>query len=426
MHNLRSHIQSYFLTASARFFILPLLLSTLTEAVETLDTTTLHGKNLLGYQGWFSAPSDSSKLDRWHHWFRGKEGERKPVIDVWPDTSEFDEDELIPTHLKMPDGSPAKLFSSYNEKSVVRHFKWMEETGIDGILLQRFIGESQNSDFFDFRNKVTRNVMAGAEKHGRVFALEYDMAAKQAEMIKKDWMFLVDEIGITRSPRYLHHRGKPLLALWGIGFTHRGGSPEQAMELLDWFREKAPEKYRATILGGVPANWREGKGDSLPGLEWAKVYRSIDVISPWSVGRYRSSAGVNDFLNRFLIPDLAETNRYGIEYMPVVFPGFSWKHLHEGEFNQIPRNGGRFYWNQVENAVSAGAMMIKTAMFDEVDEGTAMFKIAATANDSPAGFLTLDEDGEKLPNDWYLRLSGEASKLLRKELPVTGEIPIKP
>lgn len=416
---------AFLTTAISGFLIAPCVLLAAVDAGDSVDNSTLHGKNLLGYQGWFAAQGDGSKVDRWHHWFRGKEAERKPVFEMWPDTSEFDEDELFPTHLHMPDGSTAKLFSSHKKKTVVRHFKWMEEAGIDGILLQRFIGEAQNPRFFEFRNAVTKNVIAGAEKHGRVFALEYDMAAKEADLIKKDWMFLVDEIGITSSPRYLRHKGKPLLGLWGIGFTHREGTPEQAMELLDWFQKKAPEKYRATILGGVPTHWREGKGDSQPGMEWAKVYRSIDVISPWSVGRYHNEERADNYREQFLIPDLAETNRYGIEYMPVVFPGFSWKNLHDGEFNQIPRNGGRFYWRQVENIASTGAMMLKTAMFDEVDEGTAMFKTVARKQDSPEGFLTLDEDGETLPNDWYLRLSGEASKLLRKEIPVTGEIPIK-
>ena len=214
--------------------------------------------------------------------------------------------------------------------------------------------------------------------------------------------------------------------MWGIGFTHRGGTPEQAMELLEWFQEKAPEKYHATILGGVPTHWRTGQGDSRPGNEWAKVFRSIDVISPWSVGRYPNKEEADRFRENHLIPDLAETNRYGIEYMPVAFPGFSWENLHAGEFNQIPRNGGRFYWRQVENTASSGAMMLKTAMFDEVDEGTAMFKTVARKEDSPEGFLTLDADGETLPNDWYLRLSGEASKVFRKESPVVSEIPIKP
>ena len=65
--------------------------------------------------------------------------------------------------------------------------------------------------------------------------------------------------------------------------------------------------------------------------------------------------------------------------MPVIFPGFSWHNLKATlPLNQIPRNGGTFYWRQVYNAISAGCTMLYGAMFDEVDEGTAMFKMAPT------------------------------------------------
>ena len=72
--------------------------------------------------------------------------------------------------------------------------------------------------------------------------------------------------------------------------------------------------------------------------------------------------------------------------------------------------------------------MIYNAMFDEVDEGTAMYKIAATKNDQPAGvdLISMDTDGVKLPNDWYLRLAGAATKMLRGEIPNTERIPLNP
>ena len=65
-------------------------------------------------------------------------------------------------------------------------------------------------------------------------------------------------------------------------------------------------------------------------------------------------------------------------------------------------------------------------MFDEVDEGTAMFKLTETARATPveARFLTLDADGDALPKDWYLRLAGEAQRVLdgaplaKKDLPL--------
>lgn len=67
-----------------------------------------------------------------------------------------------------------------------------------------------------------------------------------------------------------------------------------------------------------------------------------------------------------------------------------------------------------------------TAMFDEVDEGTAMFQIAATSDDVPVGFevVTMDADGQCLPRDWYLTLAGAASEMLRGEIALTGKVPV--
>ncbi|NJL19149.1 MAG: hypothetical protein HC901_02290 [Bdellovibrionaceae bacterium] len=75
------------------------------------------------------------------------------------------------------------------------------------------------------------------------------------------------------------------------------------------------------------------------------------------------------------------------EYMPVVFPGFSWHNLkkHSGEeakLDAIPREGGKFLWGQAQEWVSAGVDMMYVAMFDEIDEGTAIFKCA---NEVPVG-----------------------------------------
>lgn len=77
---------------------------------------------------------------------------------------------------------------------------------------------------------------------------------------------------------------------------------------------------------------------------------------------------------------------------------------------------------------SDGSVMCKTAMFDEVDEATAIFRTAPTAALAPREIptVTLDADGEALPSDWYLRLVGEASRVLRKETLLTEEIPIRP
>jgi hypothetical protein len=79
----------------------------------------------------------------------------------------------------------------------------------------------------------------------------------------------------------------------------------------------------------------------------------------------------------------------------------------------------------VERALRAGNTMLYGAMFDEVDESTAMFKVAASRRDAPneVPVVTLDVDGESLPSDWYLRLAREAQKLLRNVRTRSGPRP---
>jgi hypothetical protein len=85
----------------------------------------------------------------------------------------------------------------------------------------------------------------------------------------------------------------------------------------------------------------------------------------------------------------------------------------------------------VNNVVSANATMIYNAIFDEIDEGTAMFKVSPSAATQPVmpenrRFLPLDADGEKLPSDWYLKLADYAGRALRKEIVPTAARPIDP
>jgi len=104
----------------------------------------------------------------------------------------------------------------------------------------------------------------------------------------------------------------------------------------------------------------------------------------------------------------------------VAFPGFSWHNLRpESPSNQIPRLKGRFLWSQYLAAREAGATMLYQAMFDEVDEGTAIFKCT---NDPPVGASPFI-DYEGLPSDFYLRLTGAGGKLLRGEIEPTPEVP---
>jgi hypothetical protein len=386
-----------------------------------VDATTLSHKLLFGYQGWFGCPDDGSPLARWQHWFRSGQtaGAATLRVDMWPDLSELPVGEQCRTPLTLPDGRPAVLYSAYRPAAVDMHFRWLEEYELPGVFLQRFTPGLDRDATRDFRDTVARNVRAAAEAHGRVFALMYDISGHRpqtlVEDVKRDWAYMVDTLRITESPRYLHHNGRPLLAIWGFGFVDRPATPTEASELIAFFRNHFDPRYRVTLLGGVPARWRTLTNDSKAEPEWAHVYRSFDVISPWTVGRFRDDDGVERFYREHVATDLIETRRAGLEYMPVTFPGFSWRNMNpDAGFNQIPRRGGRFFWRQVEQALASGATMLFSAMFDEVDEGTAMFKIASTARDAPAGVttVTLDADGEPLPSDWYLQLAREAQKRL--------------
>ena len=390
------------------------------QSASAVDPTTLDGKLMFGYQGWFGCPGDGSPLNTWEHWFRrGAPTAATLRVDMWPDVSELSESERCDTSLTLPDGQHAQLYSAYNPRTVDRHFAWLQQYELPGVFLQRFTVRLDDKSVRGFRDGVARNVRAASETHGRVFAIMYDITGHPAETVVKaverDWAYLVDTLRITESPQYLRHHGRPVLAIWGLGFRDRAPTPEQAVELIDFFKNNPDERFRVTLLGGVPSRWRTLSRDSKTEEAWAQVYRSFDVLSPWTVGRFRDDETTDRFFRDEVVPDLIESGRLGLGYMPVVFPGFSWHNMNPtAPSNPIPRRGGRFFEHQIDQALQAGATMLYGAMFDEVDEGTAMFKLAPTRDSVPAGvpIVTLDADGEQLPSDWYLQLARQAQERL--------------
>ena len=101
--------------------------------------------------------------------------------------------------------------------------------------------------------------------------------------------------------------------------------------------------------------------------------------------------------------DMEWCQQHGKQYLPVVFPGFSWHNLQRNSpLNQIPRLEGRFLWTQYVQAKKAGATMIYQAMFDEMDEGTAIFKCSNSPPVGDSRFVTFEDQ----PSDHYLWLTG--------------------
>ncbi|HTX34378.1 MAG TPA: glycoside hydrolase family 71/99-like protein [Bryobacteraceae bacterium] len=401
-------------------------------AADRVDPSTLDNKVLIGYQGWFTCPQDGS--GRWTHWSRGVPTPETLTVELFPDVSELTPEERCDLPGMTIGGKPAYVFSSRNAKTVSRHFRWMQQYGLDGVLVQRFVGSIRGKHADG--DVVLKNIMAAAKESGRTFAIEYDISGGNpdtfAQALKDDWVYLVDELKVTSQPNYQHHNGKPVLSIWGMGLNDRGHPPADAKvaeDLIEWFKSKAPEKYQVTYMGGTPARWGTLSRDSWQDPAWAGVYASMDVIQPWNVGRYGTLEAVDQWKKDVLIPDVQLTAKNHQMYMPVVFPGFSWSNLkHNSRPNQIPRLRGEFLWRQAYNAKMAGAKMLKIAMFDEVDEGTAILKVVSHRKQAPdQGFwLTLDADGADLPSDWYLRLAGQITRMFHGEIQPDPKLPAHP
>jgi hypothetical protein len=416
------------------FFILFL---TISYSNSVSSQNQLDYKVMMGYQGWFLAPGDGSSTNNpWNHWFRGGTTATPDAVnltvDMWPDMSEYTD--KFNTNMTYADGSNAQLFSSYSLSTTRKHFEWMKDYNVHGIYLQRFLSavELQTSGSFRAKNKVLENVITSAAEYNRKFAVMYDVSgvtdATMYAKIISDWEYLVDTYDILNKPGYVKQNGKPVVAIWGIGFKDRGLTTATSQAIIDYFKTNAALKYRAYVMGGVPEGWRTLSGASEIGDDWTAVYNSLDMISPWSVGRYTNNRGTDSFKNSKIVPDLAACNTNTIDYMPVIWPGFSWRNLKNATLNVTPRNGGQFYWRQAYNAKQAGVKFIYVAMFDEVDEGTAMFKITDTKAKLPVEaqdrLVSLDIDGVNLPSDWYLKLADQTQKMLDGTIPLTSDIPI--
>ena len=389
----------------------------------------------MGYQGWFNCPGYGTQLG-WWHWMMGAD----PTVDMLPDASAYPVADQCTTGMLDAAGNPVNLYSNANPATVELHFAWMQQYGLDGVALQRFSVDLLDKAEAYGRNLVLANVRKAAEDNGRVFFVMYDLTGLpegRLITVAQDWARL-ERGGITSSPAYLHHRGHPLLGVWGLGFAGRPLTPAGTESLLDALG-KASAKYGGiTVLGGVPSYWRTGTNDASPDRGWRRVWKRLGVLSPWAVGRYYDDLSADNYSSRVTQPDLAATRALGVDYMPVVFPGYSFANTERalGDpalaiSNQIPRRCGLFYWRQVYDALGAGATMLYGAMFDELNEGTAMFKMLRQAAQAPVAgippgysFVTLDADGCQLPSDWYLSLAGAATQAVHSGTPPPPDFPL--
>ena len=389
-------------------------------SVKGVDVSTLAGKVMCGYQGWFGAEGDGAGRG-WAHWTKNRS---KPFeglntkVDLWPDLSEYGADEKFATALMHADGHKAEVFSSFRKATVLRHVEWMRDYGIDGAFVQRFIVDVKSPREARHFNTVLASFREGANRFGRAYAVMYDLTGLKGgrmDDVIDDWKTLRSRMMIVDDAAYLRHRGKPLVAVWGVGFSDkRDYTLEDCAKLVDFLKGDG-----CSVLLGVPAYWRDGNRDASPDPAVRGLLQRADVLSPWAVGRFGKPEEAARHGEKVVKPDLDWCGEAKVDYLPVVFPGFSWHQMHAGKLDQIPRLKGRFYWSQWLALKKAGATMAYVAMFDEVDEATAIFKCA---NDTPTldgGLVTY----EGLPSDFYLKLTGSGAKLLRGEIAPTDAPP---
>jgi len=375
------------------------------------------GLMMAGYQGWFSAPDDGA--DRgWYH-YTGINGFRPGSckIDMWPDVSEYKK--IYKTEFSFADGSPAYTFSSYDASTVETHFRWMREYGIDGVFVQRFVAEIKRPKSYNQLNKVFKSGIHAANINNRAISVMYDLSGMvpgDESLVMNDIDYICSEYDIKErinNPSYLHHNGKPLVAVWGVGFNdNRRYGLQHAEKIIDALIARG-----FSILIGVPTNWRLMERDAINDPEFHKIIKKCDIVMPWFVGRYNEDT-FGPFEN-LVKEDIKWCKENKLDYAPLAFPGFSWINMHK-DSKPIPRNKGSFYWKQLSSYIKSGAEMFYLAMFDEIDEGTAIFKCATEVPAGESYFLPVDKE---LGSDYYLWMAGEAGRMMRNERPFTSTIP---
>ncbi|WP_435855296.1 glycoside hydrolase family 71/99-like protein [Streptomyces malaysiensis] len=371
------------------------------------------GKITVGYQGWFACAGDGAPINGWWHWAANMSQPPSPSntgIHSWPDMRDYTKGYKT-DYNNLNNGQPANLFSSYDQQTVDTHFRWMQQYNIDTAALQRFNPFSPEGPT---RDAMATKVRSAAEKYGRKFYIMYDATGwlDMKGQMKQDW---TDKMKAhTSSSAYARQNGKPVVGIWGFGFNE-GNKPWSAADCLDvvnWFKSQG-----CYVMGGVPTHWRSGNEDSRPG--YIGVYHAFNMLSPWMVGRIGNIADTDRFFTNVNTPDQADCNANGVDYQPCVLPG---------DTQSRQRAHGDFMWRQFYNMVRVGAQGIYISMFDEYNEGNQIAKTAENASMVPAGsgIWALDEDGTVCSSDYYLRLTGDGGRMLKKEIALTPNRPTRP
>lgn len=370
-----------------------------TVSVSASSYSEFKGKTVSGYQAWFTATE-------------GKEWNRS--FDYYPNVEDYDQNELVQSaYSDLGSGEPALLFSSNNKNTIDTHFSWMQEYGIDGAAIQRFSPNITGRNIIlNKEGSHLYKIKEAAEETGRIFYIMYDIsggiADSYVEDMKFDWVYNIEQsLDLLSSPSYatVTENGvtKPVVCIWGLGVSGRLTNGYD--ELIDFFKSRG-----CYVIVGTSTNWRNEA--------YLSSYLKADMISPWSVGTYSDTNGINSKVTNTYAQDIAYLNNYGIDFYPVVWSGFSWCLWNNGRPNMIPRNAGQFMWDQFYSLKqNLGSTSVYIAMFDEYDEGTAIAKNATDYFEIPKDrfYITSSIDGYWLSSDFQLRVCEAGIDMIKGE-----------
>ena len=387
------------------------------------------GKSVAGYQAWFRV---AGRYEFWHHWGNdavAPDGTRWPrpnnhTFVIYPDVSFYDDADLAQTGFAdLGNGEPARLYNAASPSVIAKHFALMQQHGIDGVAVQRFLGPEMRT-IANNPAATLLSIRSQAENNSRLFYICYDITSNGlestwADLIRFDWVYNIERnYSLTQSPAYATVNGKPVVQVWGTGFTdNHPGSAAETIALIEWLKSRG-----CYVIGDVPSYWRENRNDAKGPSQsdpanresFEEVYKHYDMLSPWLVGRFSNLQEAQYFFS-LQRQDKHYCDSLHIGYMPTLFPGFGWATWNTGVPNQAPRQAGSFLWAQAKNIRQTGCTNMYFSMFDEYDEGTALLSAATDYTMLPADayFLTTSADGRWLSSDFYLRLAGDAARMLK-------------
>lgn len=362
------------------------------------------GAVTVGLQAWFTCDGDNSCMGGWWHWAPDRCGDLTDAntgVVSWPHMAPYNRTYETKQGCQ-GDGTQARLFSSNDQCTIDLHFKWIAEAEIDTVALQRFNpcgGEGP------IRDAVTPLVANAAARTGRKWYCMYDVSGwgEMATEMPNDWTTKMRFY--TSGDEYARQNGKPVVCIWGFGFNdpNRKWSAGECIQVIEWFKSQG-----CYVIGGVPTWWRRGDGDSRN--DFADVYRSFDMLSPWMIGRAGTIRDLNNMHREANIPDAEECGRLGIDYQPVVMPG---------DLSRRERKHGDFYWRNWYNKarlLDKCGLGVYISMWDEYNEGHQIAPTAETKAGQPPNFPhpALDEDGVACTADYYMRLTKDAGRMFKR------------